>query len=266
MSKVGTGRGVDRNPGGTASQDAVGVGSRRAGILREIGLAPIWKLRLSTLGDRPPARPEAGAAPSVLAGSDDVRSAAIAAMDWDALRASVASCAACELCRARKQTVVGVGDESPDWLFVGEGPGAEEDERGEPFVGQAGKLLDAMLSAIGLQRGRKVYIANTVKCRPPGNRTPTPAETAACWPYLERQIALLRPTLIVALGKPAAQTLLQKEVKVGEARGRLFDHRGIPLIVTYHPAYLLRTLPDKAKAWEDLCFARTTLRELLKRA
>lgn len=183
-------------------------------------------------------------------------------MGWDELHASIAACRACELCQARKQAVPGVGDLSPDWLFVGEGPGAEEDARGEPFVGQAGKLLDAMLAAIDLKRGRKVYIANTVKCRPPGNRTPTSAETAACWPYLERQIALLKPRLIVALGKPAAQTLLQKEVRVGEARGRVFEHNGIPLIVTYHPAYLLRTLADKAKAWEDLCFARATMRKL----
>lgn len=186
-------------------------------------------------------------------------------MGWDELHARIAACQACELCRARQQAVPGVGDLSPDWLFIGEGPGAEEDARGEPFVGQAGKLLDAMLAAIDLKRGNKVYIANTVKCRPPGNRTPTPAETAACWPYLERQIALLKPKLIVALGKPAAQTLLQTEVRVGEARGKLFDHGGIPLIVTYHPAYLLRTLPDKAKAWEDLCFARATMRKLLEK-
>ncbi len=207
-----------------------------------MGLAPLWKQR-------------AAAPPK---GEGD-RASAIAAMGWDELRSSVAECRACELCQARKQAVLGVGDLSPDWLFVGEGPGAEEDERGEPFVGQAGKLLDAMLTAIDLERGKQVYIANTVKCRPPGNRTPTPAETAACWPYLQRQIALLRPRLIVALGKPAAQALLGREVKVGEARGQEFEHHGIPLIVTYHPAYLLRALQDKAKAWEDLCFARATL-------
>jgi len=246
--------------------NAHGLGQRRAGILREMGLAPLWKLRQSPRPDAPPAQPRSDAPARLFPESGDGRAGSIAAMGWDELRASVAACTACELCKARKQAVLGVGDVSPDWLFVGEGPGAEEDERGEPFVGQAGKLLDAMLSAIGLQRGRKVYIANTVKCRPPGNRTPTPAETAACWPFLERQIALLRPKLIVALGKPAAQTLLQKEIKVGEARGRRFDHGGIALIVTYHPAYLLRTLADKAKAWEDLCFARSTLREILKRA
>ncbi|MBL8490179.1 MAG: uracil-DNA glycosylase, partial [Rhodocyclaceae bacterium] len=131
--------------------------------------------------------------------------------------------------------------------------------RGEPFVGQAGKLLDAMLSAIGLRRGRDVYIANAVKCRPPSNRTPETEETAACRPYLARQIALIRPRLIVALGRPAAQTLLDADVKIGASRGRLFDHGGIPVVVTYHPAYLLRNLPDKAKAWEDLLYMRKVM-------
>jgi DNA polymerase len=160
--------------------------------------------------------------------------------------------------------VLGVGDTGADWLFVGEGPGAEEDERGEPFVGQAGKLLDSMLAAIGLKRGAGVYIANVVKCRPPNNRTPEPEETARCFPFLARQIALIRPKLIVALGRPAAQTLLGAEVKIATARGRLFEHAGIPVVVTYHPAYLLRTLPDKAKAWEDLCFAQATMARLQK--
>jgi DNA polymerase len=203
------------------------------------------------------AAPATGAAPA-----NDERAVAIAAMGWDELRTSAAACRACELCRQRKQAVLGVGDVEADWLFVGEGPGAEEDERGEPFVGQAGKLLDAMLAAIDLKRGSKVYIANTVKCRPPGNRTPEAEETVACWPYLARQIELIRPKLIVALGRPAAQTLLGGEVKVGAARGRVFAHQGIPLIVTYHPAYLLRTLSDKAKAWEDLCFMRATMKGL----
>lgn len=236
---------------------------RRAGILRELGLAPLWKLRGGALSNpenlTPPEDPLAKACtPS----QPTDRASVIAAMGWDELRTSVSECRACSLCEARKQAVLGVGDLSPDWLFVGEGPGAEEDQRGEPFVGQAGKLLDSMLAAIGLQRGRKVYIANTVKCRPPGNRTPAAEETAACWPYLARQIDLLKPKLMVALGKPAAQTLLQKEVKVGDARGHQLDHNGTPLVVTYHPAYLLRTLQDKAKAWEDLCFARAIMRKL----
>jgi DNA polymerase len=234
--------------------------TRRDSILREMGLAPLWRLR-----DKPVAALEAPAetapAPSAMPVRDG-RAQRIAAMNWDELRAAVAGCRDCRLCEKRKQAVLGVGDVEADWLFVGEGPGAEEDEKGEPFVGQAGKLLDAMLAAIDLQRGRKVYIGNAVKCRPPNNRTPEPEETAACFPYLQRQIELIKPKLIVALGKPAAETLLNTEVKVGAARGRLFDYRGIPLIVTYHPAYLLRNLTDKAKAWEDLCFARRTMKGL----
>ena len=245
-------------------------------MLRELGLGPVWRLRAApdeAQSAAPAAEPAAPAVeraamsapvatPSNAAASGDERTAAIATMGWDELRTAASACRACPLCEQRKQAVLGVGDVNADWLFVGEGPGAEEDERGEPFVGQAGKLLDAMLAAIDLKRGDNVYIANTVKCRPPGNRTPEPEETAACWPFLARQIALVRPKLIVALGRPAAQTLLQTEVKIGAARGRVFEHNGIPVIVTYHPAYLLRNLPDKAKAWEDLCFMRKTLREL----
>ena len=232
---------------------------RREGILREMGLAPLWKLRAAGGAAAQAASPKPALAGKPAA---DDRGAAIAAMAWDELRQSVSACRACELGEARKQAVFGVGDLKPDWLFVGEGPGAEEDERGEPFVGQAGRLLDAMLAAIDLKRGEKVYIANAVKCRPPGNRTPEPAETAACRPYLERQIELLKPKLIVAMGRPAAQTLLEREVKIAAVRGKLFEVRGIPLIVTYHPAYLLRNLADKAKAWEDLCFARSVISRL----
>jgi len=236
--------------------------SRRDSVLREMGLGPLWRLRNAPAAAASPEPAFVAATPSPTLAAGEGRGAAIAAMGWEELRDTVAACDACMLCRERKQAVLGVGDVDADWLFIGEGPGAEEDERGEPFVGQAGKLLDAMLAAIELKRGADVYIANAVKCRPPGNRTPEAEETAACWPYLERQIALIRPRLIVALGRPAAQTLLQADVKIGESRGRLFDFRGIPLIVTYHPAYLLRNLPDKAKAWEDLCFMRRTMREL----
>ncbi|MDI6747436.1 MAG: uracil-DNA glycosylase [Rhodocyclaceae bacterium] len=224
--------------------------------LKEMGLGPIWKLR------QPPKKKRGAASDVASAAPVDARTAAIAAMGWDELRQAVADCQACELCKTRKQAVLGVGDPDADWLFVGEGPGAEEDERGEPFVGKAGKLLDNMLAAIDLQRGRQVYIANAVKCRPPDNRTPEPGETAACWPFLARQIELIQPKLIVTLGKPAAQTLLQQEVKIADARGRVHDFAGMPLIVTYHPAYLLRNLPDKVKAWEDLCFMRQTMRAL----
>jgi DNA polymerase len=183
----------------------------------------------------------------------------VPAMHWDELRDTVRTCTACELCRHRKQAVFGVGHHSAPWLFVGEGPGADEDEQGEPFVGQAGKLLDSMFAAVGIARGREVYIANVVKCRPPGNRTPTPEEAAACAPFLDRQIELIRPKLIVALGKTAAMRLLNTEASLASLRGRVHRYQGTPLIVTYHPAYLLRNLPDKAKAWEDLLFARRTL-------
>jgi len=224
-------------------------------ILKEMGLGPIWKLR------QPPKKKRGEPAPLGTAPVDD-RTAEIATMGWDELKLAVADCKACDLCQTRKQAVLGVGDPDADWLFIGEGPGADEDERGEPFVGQAGKLLDAMLAAIDLKRGNKVYIANAVKCRPPNNRTPEPAETAACWPFLARQIELIQPKLIVTLGKPAAQTLLQQDVTISRARGQVHDFAGIPLIITYHPAYLLRNLPDKAKAWEDLCFMRRTMGEL----
>jgi DNA polymerase len=185
----------------------------------------------------------------------------VAAMGWSELKEAVRACAACGLCRGRKQAVFGVGHESAPWLFVGEGPGADEDEQGDPFVGQAGRLLDSMLAAIGLRRGREVYIANVVKCRPPNNRTPTPEEAAACAPYLDRQIELIEPKLIVALGKAAAMRLLATEASIASLRGRVHRYRETPLVVTYHPAYLLRSLPEKAKAWEDLLFARRTLNE-----
>jgi len=232
-------------------------------ILREMGLGPVWRLR-----EAPPGTPSAEAEPEMVETPargpvpEEARDEAPAGMGWEELRAAVAACRRCGLCQARKQAVLGVGDPDADWLFVGEGPGAEEDQRGEPFVGQAGKLLDNMLASIGLKRGRDVYIANAVKCRPPENRTPTPEESAACRPYLERQIELIRPKLIVALGRPAAQTLLQAEVKIAASRGRLHQYNGIPLVVTYHPAYLLRNLPDKARAWEDLCFMRHTMEGL----
>jgi DNA polymerase len=184
----------------------------------------------------------------------------LAEAGWDEIRALAAACTACGLCRQRKQAVFGVGSQSAPWLFVGEGPGADEDEQGEPFVGQAGRLLDSMLAAIGCERGREVYIANVVKCRPPGNRTPTMEEAAACAPFLDRQIELIGPKLIVALGKTAATRLLGTEASLASLRGKVHRYRDTPVVVTYHPAYLLRSLPEKAKAWEDLLFARRTLR------
>ena len=177
---------------------------------------------------------------------------------WQELEEAVARCTRCELYRTRTRPVLGVGDRHAQWLIVGEAPGAEEDRRGEPFVGAAGQLLDAMLQAIGLARGRNVYIANILKSRPPGNRDPAPAEVAACLPYLERQIELIRPRLILAVGRIAMQNLLGTDSSLGRMRGRVHEFGGLktPLIVTYHPAYLLRKPEDKRKAWEDLKFAR----------
>lgn len=186
----------------------------------------------------------------------------IASMDWDALEAAIKACSACRLHANRRQAVPGVGDRAASWLFVGEGPGAEEDRKGEPFVGPAGKLLDKMLTSIGLARGSDVYIANAVKCRPPSNRTPTSDEIADCGSYLDRQIALIQPSLIVALGRPAALALLGEDVKINQVRGRLFHRDGIPVIVTYHPSYLLRNPAEKAKAWQDLCFAKRQMQSL----
>jgi len=199
------------------------------------------------------------AEPSTPPSDPAARRARIAALAWTDIAADVAACTACGLCRTRQRTVPGVGAVPADWLFVGEAPGADEDVKGEPFVGQAGRLLDNMLAALGLARGAGVYIANVVKCRPPGNRTPEPPEVAACLPYLDRQIELLRPRLIVALGKSAAAALLDTDATIASLRGRIHRYRDVPLVVTYHPAYLLRSLPDKAKAWEDLLLARRTM-------
>ena len=243
------------------------INTRRNELLKELGISPVWRLR-----DAPQAQvevaalapaaaltvrePEAPVTPAVARSGDP---GPVAGMDWPALKACVADCTACILHVKRNKTVFGVGDENADWLFIGEGPGADEDAQGEPFVGQAGKLLDNMLAAIALKRGANVYIANIVKCRPPGNRNPQPEEAQACSGYLQRQIELIRPKLIVALGKVAAVNLLGRDASIASLRDQVHAYRGIPLIVTYHPAYLLRTLNDKAKAWEDLCFAVNTM-------
>ncbi|EXI69046.1 MAG: uracil-DNA glycosylase, family 4 [Candidatus Accumulibacter adjunctus] len=254
----------------------------RLQLLREMGLSPLWRLRRQSadvaqplVGGRaagpeaaPPSSGEAvvAAAPAAVPVAVGERNAEIAGMGWEELRQSAATCRACNLCQGRRQAVLGVGDLKADWLFIGEGPGAEEDARGEPFVGPAGKLLDAMLAAIDLQRGRDVYIANAVKCRPPGNRTPEPSEIAACAPFLRRQIVLLQPRLIVLLGRAAAHAVLGEVGSLANMRGRSFAYNSptggenIPVVVSYHPAYLLRTLHDKARAWEDLCRARALMR------
>ena len=205
-------------------------------------------------------------APAVVEGGRDRAPAPrgraeIAALDWDALEARVSTCEACRLCEKRTNTVFGVGDREADWMLIGEAPGENEDKQGEPFVGQAGKLLDAMLRALSLARGENVYIANVVKCRPPGNRNPEPDEVARCEPYLQRQVALVKPKLIIALGRVAAQNLLKTDASISSLRGRVHRYEDVPVIVTYHPAYLLRSLPDKAKAWVDLCLAFDTYRQ-----
>jgi uracil-DNA glycosylase family 4 len=181
-------------------------------------------------------------------------------VDWPELRERVAACTRCELAQSRTNTVFGVGNEDADWMIIGEAPGAEEDRQGEPFVGRAGKLLDQMLFAIGESR-ESVFIANILKCRPPNNRDPKPDEAAACRDYLDRQIELLRPKIILAVGRIAAQNLLGSDEPVGRMRGRAYDLDGIPLVVTYHPAYLLRSPSQKQKSWSDLCLAARLVAE-----
>jgi uracil-DNA glycosylase family 4 len=203
----------------------------------------------------------APAAPVVAA---DERARSIAMMPWPALREAVAACTACGLCQGRRQTVFGVGHAQAHWMIVGEAPGEQEDLKGEPFVGAAGHLLDQMLRALQLTRAeappeQQVYIANTLKCRPPRNRNPEPGELARCEPFLMRQIELIRPRIILAMGRFAVQSLLRSSEPIGKLRGRVHWYQGVPLVVTYHPAYLLRNLVDKARAWEDLCLAAQTL-------
>lgn len=184
--------------------------------------------------------------------------------DWDKLKARVCVCEKCDLHKSRTQTVFGVGDPGADWLLIGEAPGAEEDRQGEPFVGRAGKLLNAMLEAIGLERD-SVYIANILKCRPPNNRDPGQAEVIACEPYLKQQIELIRPRIILALGRIAAQNLLKIEIPIGRMRGKRYEYAdtNIPVVVTYHPAYLLRSPREKRKSWQDLLLARRIYTENL---
>ncbi|ABR88341.1 DNA polymerase bacteriophage-type [Janthinobacterium sp. Marseille] len=274
---------------------------RRTAFLQEMGLGPVWSQRsaalqalelesapvvemleavevsappavplrqqvvaeqsLSAWGDETPAAPvlAPAAVSAVLQPARD-----IASMGWEQLKEVVSNCTECGLCKGRTQTVFGVGDQKAKWLFVGEGPGRNEDFQGEPFVGPAGKLLDNMFIAMGLKRGENTYIANIVKCRPTDenkrDRAPVAQESDACMPYLQRQIALVNPTVIVALGKTAALSLLKLDpaTPVARLRGTVHRYADIPVVVTYHPAYLLRTLKDKSKAWADLCLAMQT--------
>lgn len=272
---------------------------RRIAFLQEMGLGPVWSQRsaalqtlelesaplaeisealevaapfaapvrqqvvleqsLSAWGDDTPAAPAPAVVSAVVKPASD-----IAGMGWEQLKEVVSNCTECGLCKGRTQTVFGVGDQKAKWLFVGEGPGRNEDFQGEPFVGPAGKLLDNMFVAMGLKRGENTYIANIVKCRPTDenkrDRAPVADESNACLPYLQRQIALVNPTVIVALGKTAALSLLKLDpaTPVARLRGTVHHYADIPVVVTYHPAYLLRTLKDKSKAWADLCLAMQT--------
>ncbi|HEU4458741.1 MAG TPA: uracil-DNA glycosylase [Methylibium sp.] len=218
--------------------------------------------RVGSVGSPGPASKVAAAPPRAEAAPP----AALDALDWPALRAAVAACTGCGLCATRTNTVFGVGAAGAQWMVVGEAPGEQEDRAGEPFVGKAGQLLDRMLRAIDVERadddgepGRRAFICNVLKCRPPGNRNPTPDEVRRCEPFLRRQVALLQPRIVLALGRFAVQALLGSDEPIGRLRGRVHRYEGRPLVVSYHPAYLLRNPADKARAWDDLCLARETL-------
>jgi DNA polymerase len=232
------------------------MNSRHARYLDAMGIQ-LWQRRDALPAVEEAQTEVASAQPVVPVQNAHSEDAEIALLDWRDLQARVAQCPRCpELVENRTQTVFGVGNHNADWLVIGEAPGADEDVQGEPFVGRAGQLLNAMLLAIGLKRD-EVFIANILKCRPPNNRDPKPEEAANCAPYLQRQIALIQPKIILAVGRIAAQNLLQTDTPIGKLRGQLYNYRDIPLVVTYHPAYLLRTPSDKRKAWEDLKLARS---------
>jgi len=240
------------------------MNERRRTVLKELGLTPLWRLRKPSAAAQS-LQPETGSPETTETEAFEQtgqQTVEVEQMNWAQLTKTVSNCHACPLRQTCTQTVFGVGDYNADWLYIGEGPGAREDALGEPFVGQAGKLLDNMLAAIHLKRGHNVYITNIVKCRPPNNRNPNIEEALQCTPYLTRQIALIKPKLIIALGKVAAQNLLNCNDSIASMRGKIHSYSGIPLIVTYHPAYLLRALPEKAKAWKDLCTARELMQSL----
>jgi DNA polymerase len=243
--------------------------ARQVAYLRALGV-DVYVSRAGDLAE--PSLPVAAAAPEapdlaieppVTAALPDTGERSLADTGWDELRAAVAACQRCELHRTRTQTVFGVGNPRARWMFIGEAPGQEEDRQGEPFVGRAGQLLNAMIRALGMQRA-DVFIANVLKCRPPGNRDPKPAEALSCRAFLERQVALVNPTLVVAVGRIAAQDLLATETPIAKLRGKVhaFGTRDWPLVVTYHPAYLLRSPAEKRKAWQDLLHARTVFARL----
>jgi uracil-DNA glycosylase len=237
---------------------------KRLNHLHDLGIAA-WAPRRGTksaaVARSTQSRPEPAAVAAPTAAAVDARAAAIAGMDWQDLKAAVQGCTICGLRAGCTQTVFGVGDESAKWLVVGEAPGADEDRKGEPFVGRAGQLLNAMIAAVGLKR-EQVYIANILKCRPPNNRDPKPEEAELCRPYLERQIALVKPKLILAVGRIAAQNLLQTDTTIGRLRGSVHKLGELPVVVTYHPAYLLRSPGEKRKAWDDLKLAMRVAKDV----
>ncbi len=242
--------------------------ARRVNYLRTMGITA-WVRRDPIIQDQPveteperqspyPATPAPGSASTT--SSAPTQATPVGELDWASLQAAVAACQLCPLSQTRTTTVFGVGAAAADWMVIGEAPGAEEDRRGEPFVGRAGQLLDAMLAGVSQSRST-AYIANVIKCRPPNNRDPSAEEAACCAPYLERQIELIRPRVILAVGRVSAQRLLGQDVPVGRLRGRVhhFGPRNTPLVVTYHPAYLLRRPSEKGKVWRDLLLARSVL-------
>ena len=242
------------------AQDGVTASPNPAGPVPVV--APSPNIALAQAPD-PPGRPTSASEPPAIVRATDDRARTVSTLDWPALREAVSQCTACALSQGRRQTVFGTGHPQARWMVVGEAPGEQEDLSGQPFVGAAGQLLDRMLAALQLTRAedgpqgvdQRVYIANTLKCRPPRNRNPLAEESAQCEPFLVRQVELLQPRIILAMGRFAVQSLLQTEEPIGRLRGRVHQFRGVPLVVTYHPAYLLRNLFDKAKAWEDLCLA-----------
>jgi uracil-DNA glycosylase family 4 len=242
------------------------VNARQAAYLQALGV-DVYVPRSAPPATVPVTRLAAAAAEPVPAVASAAPADIARDLDWDALRTAVAACQRCELHGTRTQTVFGVGNRQARWMFIGEAPGAEEDRQGEPFVGRAGQLLTSMIRALGLQR-EDVFIANVLKCRPPGNRDPKPSEAASCRTFLERQVALVNPTLVIAVGRIAAQNLLATETPIAKLRGKVhaFGARSWPLLVTYHPAYLLRSPSEKRKAWQDLLQARQLFERLQREA
>lgn len=262
-------------PAVAASAQPVTTGATRAALpaTADTGVPPSHVAAPAPASSRP-ARPASTvpaarpASPALAPAAADVvlgpRPVGVETMDWPALEAAVSSCQACGLCASRRQTVFGVGNRQARWMLIGEAPGEQEDRQGEPFVGRAGQLLDRMLQSLGLTRQdapaeQQVFIANVLKCRPPANRNPQPQEVAQCEPFLLRQIELVKPDIILAMGRFAVQSLLKTGDPIGRLRGRVHELAGVPVVVTYHPAYLLRNPADKALSWDDLCLARETL-------